>query len=327
MIPLPESFPALFIERYKEVFNDTALNRILAGFRADKQTWYRVNPLISESESAFKELAEQGVTVNISPIWPDVGWVEAEEREKLLASSVYEGAKIYIQGLASQIPVWQLNPQAGDRILDLAAAPGSKTLQIVGAAPTAEVAAVEIVRKRKFKLQENLQRNGAKNVRVFLQDGTKVWRYRPEHFDRVLLDAPCSSEGRFQLSDESSYSFWTPGKSKEMIRKQRRLLFSAIHSLKVGGTLVYSTCAISPDENEGIVQHVLDTFATSMEVDPIDLDLDERIPTLDRWRKKEVDSRGRGACRLMPSNRMEGFFVCRFRKTASSDPPVLRRTN
>ena len=107
-----------------------------------------------------------------------------------------------------------------------------------------------------------------------------------------------------------------------MVRKQRRLLFSAIHSLKPGGKLVYSTCSLSPEENEMAVQHVLDTFGEVVDIEPIAFQADERIGTIAEWRRKALDDRIRGACRLMPSKRMEGFFVCRFVKTSSSNPPL-----
>jgi len=297
---------------------------LISGFSAEKQTWFRLNPLLEGTDSTFNSLIEEKIDINRSQEWPDAGWVGPENRKKLLESKEFLARRIYLQGMASQIPVRVLNPQNGEKILDLTAAPGSKTLQIAATAPKAEIAAVELVRKRKFKLQDNLKEHNANSVRVYLQDGTKVWRFRPEHFDRVLLDAPCSSEGRFHFDDPHSFSFWTPGKSKEMVRKQRRLLFSAIHSLKPGGTLVYSTCALSPDENEGAVGHVLDTFGYCMDVDPILDSFDERIPSFQSWRKNEVDARVQGACRLMPSDRMEGFFVSRFIKTGPSDIDAAR---
>ncbi len=319
----PESFPVPFIERYQALFNDTDFSRIVDGFSAPRQAWFRLNPLLPSSGNSFESVAAQNIEVFRSGDWPDSGWVEPENRQKLLESEEYLSGGLYLQGFASQLPVRMLDPQQGERILDLTAAPGSKTLQIAAMAPEAEIAAVELVRKRKFKLQDNLKRHGASFVKVFLQDGTKVWRYRPEHFDRVLLDAPCSSEGRFQFSDPHSWSFWTTGKSKEMVRKQRRLLFSAVHSLKPGGTLVYSTCAISPDENEGAIQHMLDTFGYCMDIEPISEQFEERIPVVRSWRKNEVEERVEGACRLLPSHRMEGFFVCRFRKTGPSEVPVM----
>ncbi|MDA1029506.1 MAG: RsmB/NOP family class I SAM-dependent RNA methyltransferase [Bacteroidetes bacterium] len=321
---LPDSFPEAFVERYTSTFGQDRLNQILTGFDADRWTWFRVNLLKSDIESTIESLRDLGIAFQMDPNFPDAGYVLPEQRDALLGSKLVEKGLVYVQGLASQLPVRFLDLRPGLSVLDLAAAPGSKTLQIAQLTSVQdEIAAVELVRKRKFKLLDNLRRHGAEYVRVFLQDGSKVWKYRPEYFDRVLLDAPCSSEGRFQLNDPSSFSYWSSSKVKEMVRKQRRLLFSAVHSLKPGGVLVYSTCAISPEENEGAIEHVLSAFDGSLEVVPIEFEAAERVKPIMEWKKKPLDDQISGVCRLIPSERMEGFFVCKLIKTASSNPESL----
>jgi 16S rRNA C967 or C1407 C5-methylase (RsmB/RsmF family) len=325
---LPPTFPEAFIERYASILGAVQLERILHGFDAKRQTWFRINLLRGTIDSAKVILIEDGVKFIMDEFLVDAGWVEAEDRESLLSSKAAQMGLIYVQGLASQLPVRFLDIHPGLSVLDLTAAPGSKTLQIAGLASLDdEIAAVELVRKRKFKLQDNLRRHGADHVRVFLQDGTKVWKYRPEYFDRVLLDAPCSSEGRFRLDDESSFSYWSPSKVKEMVRKQRRLLFSAVHALRPGGTLVYSTCAVSPDENEGAIEHILKSFEGCIKIDPIKFDAPERVEPVLKWRNKQLNDQVAGACRLVPSERMEGFFVCKMIKTDTSHPPTPGKRN
>ncbi len=320
---IPSSFPKAFLERYEVVFGPDVFKDVINGFDAKRHTWFRINTLKGSVQDAFNLLDEEKVPYHRSELFSDAGWVEFSDRDLLLASTAVRTQLVYIQGFASQLPVRFLDITPGLKVLDLAAAPGSKTIQIAGLShPEDEIAAVEVVRKRKFKLQDNLSMHGAGHIRVFLQDGTNVWKYRPEHFDRVLLDAPCSSEGRFQLSDEHSFGFWNASKVKEMVRKQRRLLFSAVHALKPGGTLVYSTCALSPEENEGAVDYVLNSFGDCLEVQPIALDLAERMQPIGMWRKKEYHSAVQHACRLMPSEHMEGFFVCKFKKIATSNPPL-----
>jgi 16S rRNA C967 or C1407 C5-methylase (RsmB/RsmF family) len=318
---LPESFPTAFVDRYTALFGEQTMEKILHGYDTPRQTWFRINPLKVTIPDGWNQLRNENIPFSIDTTFEDAGWVEPENRSMLLESEAVSNGLVYVQGFASQLPVRFLEVAPGQTILDLTAAPGSKTLQIAGLASAEdEIAAVELVRKRKFKLQENLSRNGAESVRVFLQDGTKVWKYRPEYFDRVLLDAPCSSEGRFDLHDPTSYSFWTPSKVKEMVRKQRRLLFSAIHALKPGGTLVYSTCALSQEENEGAIEYVLNSFGECMEIEPIDFTAPERSEAVLTWRKKTLDARIAHAWRILPSNRMEGFFLCKMKKTVSSNP-------
>lgn len=316
---IPEDFPEPFLERYTRILGPKMLDKVLDGYARPRATWFRLNPL---KGGTWEDLADLGVEIHRDATWDDAGWVSPSDREALLASSSVADGKVYVQGMASQLPVRLLDPAPGDFLLDLAAAPGSKTIQLAGMHPDSDLAAVEIVRKRKFRLDDNLARHGADHVKVFLQDGTKVWRYRPEHFDAILLDAPCSSEGRFRLDEPDSYGFWKRSKTKEMVRRQRRLLFSAVHALKPGGQLVYSTCSLAPEENEGIVSHALETFGDCLRIEPIDFDAPERVETLMDWGKGAVDERVSVCCRLMPSDRMEGFFVARFVKTGSSQPPV-----
>ena len=152
-----------------------------------------------------------------------------------MASDAFSEHRIYVQNLASMIPPLVLDAQPGERILDLGAAPGSKTLQLACLMRnTGEIAAVEIVKRRFYKLRANLEAQGATNVRPFLRDGATVWRHRPEHFDRVLLDAPCSTEGRFRTDDPATYAYWSPRKIKEMARKQRRLLHAFSRAMRAG---------------------------------------------------------------------------------------------
>jgi len=322
MEPIPASFPTAFLDRYKRLFEPAFYERIVAGISVERHIWFRLNPLVPGWENAFAELESEGLDLKRHDEWSDAACLPADQKSALVASEPVRSGRVYIQGLASQLPVRMLGPSESDRILDLTAAPGSKTLQLAALAPEGDVAAVEIVRKRKFKLQDNLTQHGADHVKVFLQDGSKVWRYRPEHFDAILLDAPCSSEGRFRFDDEDSYRFWSRAKTKEMVRKQRRLMFSAVHALRPGGSLVYSTCSLAPEENESVVHHTLQQFGDCLEVEPIDLDWPERIPAFSSLGSTEFDQRVEQSCRLLPSDRMEGFFVCKLRKTASSNPPV-----
>ena len=174
---------------------------------------------------------------------------------------------------------------------------------------------------RFFRLRANLEAQGATSVRTFLQDGTRVWRYRPEHFDRVLLDAPCSSEGRFHLSDPETYAYWSPRKVGEMARKQRRLLYSAVRCLKPGGTLVYSTCSFAPEENEAVLDKLLRQFNGALRLEPLGLDLENMQPPLQSWQGRPFRSDLSPARRLLPTETMEGFFVAKLIKIARTSEP------
>ncbi len=319
---LPERllpFPEPFLERLPALVPEERLDAVYDAFLAPRDAGFRINTLRAEPEAVVAHLKAEGRTLFGIPWIADAFRVPAHERSALLASEAYARGWIYPQNPASMIPVEALAPEPGERVLDLAAAPGSKTLQIVcRMRDTGEVAAVEAVKSRFFRLRANLEAQGATCVRTFLRDGATVWRHRPEHFDRVLLDAPCSSEGRFHTSDPESYAYWSPRKIKEMTRKQRRLLFSAVQSLRPGGVLVYATCSLAPEENEAAVSRLLKTFGDALRVEPLGLPLDDALPPLESWRGKRFDARLAPARRILPSTVTEGFFVCRLRKLTST---------
>ena len=191
--------------------------------------------------------------------------IPAAQRRALTECAAYREA-----GSTSKIPpAWcrrsSWRRKGEEYILDLGAAPGSKTLQLAELMGNqGRIWAVESVRGRFFRLRDNLARHGAENVQIHLADGTRIWRRHSERFDRVLLDAPCSSEGRFHADAPKTYAYWSQKKIAEASRKQRRLCYSAVQCLKPGGVLVYSTCTFAPEENEAIINRVLRQFAGAL---------------------------------------------------------------
>jgi NOL1/NOP2/sun family putative RNA methylase len=320
VIALPEAFVARVLAQFEEA----TAERILTGLDLERGTAFRLNRLMTDPGVSLSDVIGSTPAFDGIPPFEDAGWIGPDSREILLQTEAYLEHRIYVQNPASMIPVVVLAPEPGERVLDLAAAPGSKTLQIAEAVgPDGEVAAVDMVRKRFFRLKANLEANGATNVRTYLQDGSRVWRYRPEYFDRVLLDAPCSSEGRFQVSDPDSYRYWSSRKVIEMSRKQKMLLHSAVQCLRPGGILVYSTCSLSLLENEAIIDRLLRRFRGKIETVAVDLEFEERVAPQRGVGKKLYHEGVGNAFRILPSVRMEGFFVCKLRKTA---PTAVKRS-
>ena len=305
----------MFLERLQQIVPADRYAEVLHTFSAPAAAGFRVNTLRAAAEGVVRALEDRGLHLHRVAWHEDAFWVAPEDRPRLLASAAFAEQRIYVQNLASMIPPLLLDPQPAERVLDLCAAPGSKTLQLACRMQnTGEIAAVEVVKGRFFKLRANLEAQGATCVRPFLQDGTKVRRYRPEHFDRVLLDAPCSTEGRFRADEPETYAYWSPRKIKEMARKQRRLLFSAVHCLRPGGVLVYSTCTFAPEENEAVLDKTLRRFGDALRLESLALDLDNTQPALTHWRGKPFKHDLSPARRLLPTPTMEGFFVAKIRK-------------
>ncbi len=313
------TLPETFMARLLQLVPPERLPAVEAAFREPRITAFRVNTLKADRDAVQAALEAEGLHPQPVDWYPDAFQMPPETRAALLKSRPYCERWIYMQDLASMLPPLVLAPEPDARVLDLCAAPGSKTLQLACLMQgRGEIVAVEVVRPRFYRLKANVQAYGAPNVRLFLQDGTRMGRYRPEHFDYVLVDAPCSSEGRFHLSDPETFAYWSLRKIHEMARKQYRLLVSAVQSLRPGGVLVYATCTMAPEENEAVLDRLLRTFDGALTVDPLELPLSNQIPGLTSWDGRSFHPELRHARRILPTTEMEGFFLCRLRKRTST---------
>ncbi len=186
----------------------------------------------------------------------------------------------YMQEAASMLPVSLLDPQPGEVVLDLCAAPGSKTTQMAaaltpGSSPASKqgeavqesgiVLANDMQEKRLRVLNDALQRTGAANVIIVEKVGQWFSRHMTERFDRVLCDAPCTAQGTLR-KDPTALNYSSDDGIRKAAGLQFQLLEAAIHATKVGGRIVYSTCTLTPEENEAIIFSVLQRFGDCLEV-------------------------------------------------------------
>ena len=154
-------------------------------------------------------------------------------------------------------PVQLLDPQPGERICDLCAAPGGKTTQIAGRmAGEGLLLCNEINPKRAKILSRNIERMGVANALVTNEHPQKLAQQLPEYFDRVLIDAPCSGEGMFR-KEEAAVTDWSVETVQMCARRQAEILESGAQLLRPGGRLVYSTCTFAPEEDEMAVAEFL----------------------------------------------------------------------
>lgn len=309
------SLPTAFLHRLEEIYPKDVYEKALAGFSTERLTSFRINTLLAEPTGVLDSLAREGLIPQAIESLPDAYAVDNCQRRTLTDSAAMAAGQIYIQNPSSMLPPLILAPQPGEKILDLCAAPGSKTLQMAAMMRNQGwISAVEVVKDRFFRMKANLTKNGATIVHTYHRDGVRVWRYVPEQFDRVLLDAPCSSEGQFTLASEESYRYWSERKIGEMARKQKKLLFSAFQCLKPGGTLVYSTCTLAPEENEAVISWFVKKFEDRVDVLDITPNHGLLQPGLSSFRGKRFADAAGKAGRILPDHLHEGFFVCLLRK-------------
>jgi 16S rRNA (cytosine1407-C5)-methyltransferase len=309
--PLPEAF----VELLDRLVPPALRPAVDASYVAPKAVVFRINPLRTSDPaadlSALAGLAPQPVDGA-----PGVYRVEACHRDALTHHPLAADGSIYIQGIASMAAVWALDPQPGEDILDLAAAPGGKTAFMAALMQNqGRIAAVEPVRARFFRMQVNLRRLGVSNARLYLKDGTLVGRAVPARFDRVLLDAPCSSQASFTRLDPASWAHWSMRKVRSSAALQARLLRAAADALRPGGVLVYSTCSLSPEENECVLDtllHERDDLCPEPHPWPVPL---PALPGLPAW-DRPLHPGLAHARRILPTDWTDAFFLCRLRKRA-----------
>jgi NOL1/NOP2/sun family putative RNA methylase len=231
--------------------------------------------------------------------------------------------EIYIQDPASMLPAVILAPGPRDRVLDLCAAPGSKTTQLASIMGNrGAIVANDASGRRLRSLVFNLRRMGVLNTAVVRGHGEQYGNRYFEQFDAVLLDAPCSAVGTLHKSPEV-LGWWKPERSERLAVRQKDLLHSGLKALRPGGRLVYSTCTLVPGENEAVVDFALKGFPVELEeIVPAGL---KTRPGLTRFRNLRFDGRLRNAIRIYPhESETEGFFIALLRKTGSFGKPRLR---
>jgi len=222
----------------------------------------------------------------------------------------------YVQEVSSMLPILVLRPEVGDFVLDLCSSPGSKTTQaaaMMGNGGT--IIANEISLGRIGILNSNLERCGVMNTIVTRKDGValceKFLKKTQFRFDKILVDVPCSGEGTLRKSPKT-FQMWNPNMIKKIAGTQRMLIEAAIKILKVGGTMVYSTCTLAPEENERIVDYLVRNF--DIKIEQIVLPLKFRCGVTE-WEGKKLSEEVKKCLRLYPQdNNTDGFFVAKIKK-------------
>ncbi len=165
----------------------------------------------------------------------------------------HEAGVYYLQEASAMSAVALLDPQPGERICDLCAAPGGKSTQIAGRlAGEGFLLSNEINPKRAKILSRNIERMGIGNALVTNEHPQKLAEHYAGYFDRVLIDAPCSGEGMFR-KEEAAVTDWSQQTVEMCARRQQEILRSGAELVRPGGRLVYSTCTFAPEENEQTV--------------------------------------------------------------------------
>lgn len=313
----PITLPPAFLQRLPQLVPPDQVEAVLAAF-VRRPTTFRVNTLKTTRADLLAKLSELGFQVEAVTWYADAFILRNKSKAELIETPMYQNGELYVQSLSSMLPPLVLDPQPGEKILDLAAAPGSKTTQMAAMMRnTGEIVANDRSKIRLHKLIANLKLQGVTNVRTRLTSGEDLWKRFPEYFDRTLVDAPCSLEGRFEAGNPKSFGDWSLRKVEFLSTIQQHLLRSAVSATKPGGIIVYSTCTLSPEENEQVIAWVLQKEPGVVEVEPIELTIPHHAG-IEQWQGVAFSPAVRNTIRLLPSPLMEGFFIAKLRKVRSN---------
>ena len=314
-----EVLPEKFRDRLSLFVDPKQSEEILESFCEKKPTTFRANTLKITANELAKALYQEGIKTQRVDWYPDAFILLDQPQKILMETQWYKNGFLYLQSLSSMIPPVVLNPKPGDSILDITAAPGSKTTQMAAMMEnTGEVIANDKSKVRLFKLKANLAILGVTNTKVLQLPGQFLWKKFPQYFEKTLVDAPCSMEGRFQCDNPKSYQDWSTAKIDFLQNQQKFLLRSAISSTQVGGTIIYSTCTLAPEENEEVIDWILKKTNHAVELEDIHISNLETSPGITKWKNKIFDDSLSKTVRIYPTKVMEGFFVARLKKTAST---------
>ena len=291
------SHPTWLIERWTREFGFEETHNFARANNQSAPVAFRVVHNRANETDVLKALRESGAEIVPSSITPGALRITGSTRR---LTELASAGQIYIQDEASQLLTKVLDPQPGERLLDLCAAPGSKTTHIADlTSDSAFIVAGDLHHHRLRTLKSSSVLQGFRSVNCLTLDGLHHLPLPENYFDRVLIDAPCSGTGTLRRNPEIRWRIST-GDIEDLAARQTKLLINAARTVKTGGRLVYSTCSVEVEENERVRHTFLDN---SKNFRPIEIDIDSALRT------------EQGVGRTWPQRQgADGFFISAFER-------------
>lgn len=289
--------------------------RIVPLFSQRAISTIRLNPLKGDVSKIKNILERKDYDLRKIDLVDNAYFVLNKDKSEISQTYEYEDGKFYIQNLSSMLPSLLLDPKENERILDMCAAPGSKTTHLAALMNNkGEIVANDSEISRVSALKNVLEQFGVKNCKVTLSDAKDFGKKYPTTFDKVLLDAPCSGEGLIYLRGPKPLRFWGIDRIKRYTFLQKELLESAFLTLKHGKYMIYSTCTLEPEENEGVVTYLLEKYPNAR-LEEIDIKRDENmVDGITKWSGNTYDPSVKKSIRIIPSSKMMGFYIAKIFK-------------
>lgn len=302
------SMPLWLVQRWLREYGKETTERMLQYFLEEKPTTIRCQLYRVDQELIINSLKRQGVKVEKAPYLPYAWYISGYSHLAGIKSFVM--GRFVVQDVSSMLVAEIANPQKGDYVIDLCAAPGGKSLHVADKMEGyGSVEARDLTDYKVGLINENIQRTNTVNMTAVRKDATVLDRDAVGKADIVLADVPCSGLGVIGKKTDIKYRV-DEDKLKELTLLQKQILHNAAAYVKPGGTLVYSTCTITREENLDNVQWFLENYP---------FEADDLNPYLCEELRRE--STGKGYLQLLPGvDRCDGFFIARFRKKEEQEP-------
>ena len=297
------SMPGWIVEEWIYQYGFDNTEKMLIDFLEEKQTTIRCMQYRIDKEETIKSLEKQGVTVERAPYLNDAYYISNYNYISALAA--FQTGSIMVQDLSSMLVGRVAAPQKGDYIIDLCAAPGGKSIHVADIMEGyGEVDARDLTEYKVRLINENIKRTDLINATARCQDATIFDIESVEKADIVLCDVPCSGLGVIGKKPDIKYKA-SKTKIEELVVLQRRILNNAAAYVKVGGTLIYSTCTISKEENLSNIEWFTSNYP--YELENMDSHLCEELRS---------ETTEQGYLQLLPGvHKTDGFFVARLKRT------------
>ncbi|OYT41201.1 tRNA methyltransferase [Candidatus Pacearchaeota archaeon ex4484_26] len=294
--------PKKFKQRYKNTIPD--FERFLAYYKKTPQVSIRINTIKISREKFLKT-----TTLKLKQVpWYKDGFFVGEQASYLANTLEHFLGYFYLQDAASMLPPLVLKPKENESILDLTAAPGSKTTQISQMLNNKGcIIANDNAYERIRALRGNINRLGCMNIAITRFD---TRHFPNSQFDKILLDAPCSLEG----SMRKYFIKWNEKTIRNFAVLQKKMITRAWQLLKPNGTLVYSTCTYAPEENEGVIQYLLNQNKDA-EIEPVKVRGIKMHPGITSFRDTSYSPELKKTARVyIHDYNTSGFYIAKLRK-------------
>lgn len=290
-------------ERIKPLFSQKVLPSISFNLFLDNKT------------KSKKKLIEKGYKLEPSILMDSIYFVLNKSKQEITKEKEYIDREIFLQNSTTTLSALLLSPKPNENILDIYASSASKIAHLAMLMENnGEITAINSKEMKMSSLKNILKEYGVNNSKILIKETKDFGRENPNKYDKVLLNAPSSSEGTIYLKGAKSLRAWSIEKIKRYTHIQKELIESAFLSLKHGNSMIYSTHTLEPEENEGVITFLLNKYPNArLEEIPLERK-DNIINGITKWSGNQYHKSVKKSIRILPSSKMMGSYIAKIFK-------------